>query len=86
MKTFRCRAIGYDCDFEAQEDTEEEVLKIVTEHLKAVHDWRDPTISLEDTTTIKRLIVEERTRQLTKTSLIIDGTNAAEIHRKEQKS
>ncbi|MFQ5855565.1 MAG: DUF1059 domain-containing protein [Anaerolineae bacterium] len=37
MKLVRCRDHGFDCEFEAQAETEEEVLKQAAEHAHTVH-------------------------------------------------
>jgi len=36
-KVLRCRHVGYDCEFVARAETEEELLKEAAAHLKAVH-------------------------------------------------
>jgi len=38
MKLVRCRDHGFDCDFEAESESEDEVLKQAAEHLQAEHD------------------------------------------------
>jgi len=37
MKLVRCRDHGFDCDFEARAESEEEVLKQAGEHAHTVH-------------------------------------------------
>ena len=37
MKLVRCRDHGFDCDFEAQAKTEEEVLQASAQHAQTVH-------------------------------------------------
>lgn len=37
MKELRCRDLGFDCDAVVQVETEEELLKQVAAHAKAVH-------------------------------------------------
>lgn len=36
-KVLRCKDAGYDCDYEARGETEEEVLQKGAEHAKQVH-------------------------------------------------
>ena len=38
MKMVRCRDHGFECDFEAKGETEEEVLKKAAEHVQTMHD------------------------------------------------
>jgi predicted small metal-binding protein len=37
MKLVRCRDHGFDCDFRAESDSEEEILKAVAAHAQHVH-------------------------------------------------
>jgi len=37
MKSIRCRDVGVDCDFEAQAETEDEVLRMCAEHARTEH-------------------------------------------------
>ena len=37
MKLVRCRDHGFDCDFEAHAETEDEVLQLAAEHAVNVH-------------------------------------------------
>ena len=38
MKLVRCRDHGFDCDFEAESESEEELLNRAAEHVHTVHD------------------------------------------------
>ncbi len=40
-KALRCSDVGFDCGFEAQADTEEELMKKVAEHAAEVHDMKE---------------------------------------------
>ena len=40
MKLVRCRDHGFDCDFEAESESEEEVLNKAAKHLQAEHDLK----------------------------------------------
>jgi predicted small metal-binding protein len=55
-KVVRCRDAGSDCDFVVRADTEEEVMELVAEHAKAVHNLE---ISEELSTLIRSLIKDE---------------------------
>ncbi|OGO60207.1 MAG: DUF1059 domain-containing protein [Chloroflexi bacterium RBG_19FT_COMBO_47_9] len=37
MKKLRCREAGFDCDYEIQARTDEEVLQQAAEHVQTVH-------------------------------------------------
>lgn len=37
MKLVRCRDHGFDCDFQARAETDEEVLRLTAEHAQHVH-------------------------------------------------
>lgn len=37
MKLVRCRDHGFDCDFTAKAETEEDILRAVAEHAQHVH-------------------------------------------------
>ena len=39
-KVVRCRDVGFDCDGVVRAETEEEALKQVAAHAKAVHNWK----------------------------------------------
>lgn len=36
-KVLRCRHVGFDCEFEAHAETEEEILQEAAVHLQTVH-------------------------------------------------
>ena len=38
MKLVRCRDHGFDCDFEAESESEEVLLNKAAEHVQTVHD------------------------------------------------
>jgi predicted small metal-binding protein len=40
-KIIRCKDVGMDCDFEAQAETEEELLKKVAEHAGTTHNMTE---------------------------------------------
>ena len=40
-KLLRCRDLGPDCNFEACEETTEEVLKTAIDHARAIHGLKD---------------------------------------------
>ncbi len=40
-RILRCRDVGMDCDFVARAETEEELLKKVTEHAEIVHNMKE---------------------------------------------
>ena len=40
-KVFRCRDVGFDCDYVVRADTEEDLLKQAAEHAKAVHNMKE---------------------------------------------
>jgi len=40
-KVLRCSDVGMDCDFKAQAETEEELLKKVAEHAATAHDMKE---------------------------------------------
>ena len=40
-KIIRCKDVGLDCDFEAQAETEEELLKKVAEHAGTTHNMTE---------------------------------------------
>jgi predicted small metal-binding protein len=42
-KVLKCKDVGVDCDFEATEKTEEEVLKKAAEHARKHHDIKRVT-------------------------------------------
>ena len=42
-KVVRCRDVGFDCDGVVRGETEEEVLRKVAEHAKAVHNLETVT-------------------------------------------
>lgn len=37
MKKLRCRDAGFDCEFEIEADTDEEILRQAAEHVQSVH-------------------------------------------------
>jgi predicted small metal-binding protein len=57
MKVVRCRDVGVDCDFEAQGNTEQEVLQKCAEHAKADHGMTE--IPAEMVAKVKASIKEE---------------------------
>ena len=40
-KVLKCREVGLDCNFVARADTEEEIMKQVTEHANTTHGVKD---------------------------------------------
>ncbi len=42
-KVVNCKDVGFDCDGVIRAETEEEVLKLVAEHAKEVHDMQEVT-------------------------------------------
>ena len=40
-KLLRCRDLGPDCEFEACEETSEEVFKTAVDHARAIHGLKD---------------------------------------------
>ena len=40
-KESRCSDVGFDCGFEVRADTEEELMKKVSEHAEEVHDMKE---------------------------------------------
>lgn len=38
MKSLRCRDAGFDCDYEVQAETVDEILQKAAEHVQSVHD------------------------------------------------
>lgn len=42
MPSFKCRDLGMDCPFEATANTEEELMKKITEHATKVHNMKPP--------------------------------------------
>jgi len=37
MPSVRCRDVGFDCDFEADAETKEELMRKISAHAKEVH-------------------------------------------------
>jgi predicted small metal-binding protein len=58
MKVVRCRDVGVDCDFEAQGQTEQEVLMKCQEHARTAHGMDE--LPAELTAKVKAAIREER--------------------------
>ena len=56
-KVFRCRDVGFDCDYVVRADTEEDLLKQAAEHAKAVHNMKE--ISEEVVAKVRAAIREE---------------------------
>jgi predicted small metal-binding protein len=42
-KVVRCRDVGFECEGVIRAETEEEALKLVAEHARAVHDMQEVT-------------------------------------------
>ena len=59
MKILACREAGIDCDFVAQGETEEELMKTGAEHLKTAHNMDISELPPEEIAKIKTLIKEE---------------------------
>lgn len=59
VKVISCRDGGYDCDFVAKSESEEDLLKQVAEHSRKVHNMTD--FSDEMIEKVKSLIHEEET-------------------------
>lgn len=38
MKSLRCRDAGFDCNYEVQAETVDEILQKAAEHVQSVHD------------------------------------------------
>jgi len=56
-KVVRCRDVGFDCDGVVRAETEEEVLKQVAAHAKAVHDLE--TVSEEVIAKVRQVMHDE---------------------------
>ena len=58
MKEIKCRDVGKNCDFVCKGNTEEEVLKRVTEHARKAHGMAD--LSQEMKAKIRSLIKDSK--------------------------
>lgn len=56
-KVVHCRDIGFDCDGVVRAETEEEALKQVAAHAKAVHDLE--TVSEEIVAKVRQVMQDE---------------------------
>ncbi len=56
-KVVRCRDVGFDCDGVVRAETEEEVLKQVAAHAKAVHNLE--TVSEEVIEKVRQVMRDE---------------------------
>jgi predicted small metal-binding protein len=56
-KVVRCRDVGFDCDGVVRAETEEEALKQVAAHAKAVHNVE--TVSAEVIQKVKKVMRDE---------------------------
>ena len=56
-KVVRCRDVGFDCDGVVRAETEEEVLKQVAAHAKAVHNIE--AVSAEVVEKVKKVMRDE---------------------------
>jgi predicted small metal-binding protein len=56
-KVVRCRDVGFDCDGLVKAETEEEALKQVAAHAKAVHNL--DTVSAEVVEKVKKVMRDE---------------------------
>ncbi len=56
-KVVNCRDIGFDCDGVVQAETEDEVLKLVAEHARTVHNMDD--VSQEVVDKVLEVMVEK---------------------------
>lgn len=59
MKSLSCKDAGTDCNFVAQGNTDEEVLKKMAEHGKKMHGMKDADFSSEKVEQFRKLIYEE---------------------------
>jgi predicted small metal-binding protein len=57
-KVLRCRDVGMDCDYAAHAETEEEILKLAAEHVRAVHGMEE--VPLEVVEKVRAAIHEEQ--------------------------
>jgi predicted small metal-binding protein len=57
-KVVRCRDVGFNCDGVVRAETEEEVLKQVAAHAKAVHNLQ--TVSAEVVAKVRQVIRDDR--------------------------
>ena len=62
MKVVRCREVGFDCDGVVRAETEEEVLRQVAAHAKAVHQIE--TVTPEIVAKVRAVMREEETKVL----------------------
>lgn len=56
MKSLRCRDAGFDCDFEVQSETVDEILQRAAEHVQSVHNL---IVKTELTEQVRGLIQDE---------------------------
>lgn len=56
MKSLRCRDAGFDCDFEVQSETVDEILQRAAEHVASVHNLE---VKTELTEQVRGLIQDE---------------------------
>ncbi len=56
MKSLRCRDAGFDCDYEVQAETVDEILQRAAEHVQSVHNLE---VTTELTEQVRGLIQEE---------------------------
>ncbi len=56
MKKLRCRDAGFDCEYEIEAATEEEILQLAAEHVQRVHGMQ---VTPELVEQVKKLIQEE---------------------------
>ena len=54
MPSFQCKDMGMTCDWKAEAETEDELLKKVAEHAAEVHDMKE--ISPEEMEKVKSVI------------------------------
>ncbi len=59
VKVVSCRDAGYDCDFVARSESEDDLLNQVAQHAKAVHNMTE--ITDEVVQKVRSLIHEEET-------------------------
>lgn len=59
MKSLSCKDAGVNCNFVAQGNTDEEILKKIAEHGKKVHGMKDADFSSEKVEKFRKLIHEE---------------------------
>jgi predicted small metal-binding protein len=56
MKRLRCRDAGFDCNYEIQAETDEEILQQAAKHVQSVHGLE---VTPELAKQVKKLIQEE---------------------------